>query len=183
MGRTAEASGYRVYLVGGAVRDMILGREVKDVDFVVEGDAVDLAKRVAERFGADLHPFPEFGTAHLKVGNFKLEFATARRETYPRPGSYPKVERASLKEDLIRRDFTINALAVSINPGDFSTLIDFFGGLKDLKEGSDKGPASCQLHRGPGEGSEGSEICGKVQLQNIQKHRETPQAGGKARAS
>lgn len=135
IGSIAEDLGHRVYLVGGVVRDMILGREVKDVDFVVEGNAIDLAKKVAERFGVELHPFPEFGTAHLKVGDFKLEFATARRETYPKPGSYPKVERASLKEDLIRRDFTINALAVSVNPEDFGTLIDFFDGLKDLKEG------------------------------------------------
>jgi tRNA nucleotidyltransferase (CCA-adding enzyme) len=135
VGEEARDLGYKVYLVGGVVRDLLMGREVKDVDFVVEGNALEVARRVAERFGVDLHPFPEFGTAHLKVDRYKLEFATARRETYPKPGSYPRVEVASLKEDLLRRDFTINAMAVSCDPEEFGTLIDFFGGLRDLKEG------------------------------------------------
>ena len=134
VGNTAERLGYRAYIVGGVVRDMILGKEVWDIDFVVEGDAIELARKVAEKNNVKLHPFPEFRTAHLKIGALKLEFATARRETYPRPGAYPKVEKASLKEDLIRRDFTINSMAVSINPDDFGTLIDYFGGLRDIKE-------------------------------------------------
>ncbi len=134
VGEIAKALGFRAYIVGGVVRDILLGKEVWDLDFVVEGDAIKVAQELARRHGVEVHPFPEFGTAHLKVGALKVEFATARRETYPRPGAYPKVERASLKEDLIRRDFTINAMALSVNPDDFGTLIDYFGGVRDLKD-------------------------------------------------
>ncbi len=135
VGEIARSLGYRAYIVGGVVRDILLRKEVWDVDFVVEGDAIEVAKHLAKRHHVELHPFPEFGTAHLKVGSVKVEFSTARRETYPRPGAYPKVERASLKEDLIRRDFTINAMAISVDPEDFGTLIDYFGGIRDLKDG------------------------------------------------
>nr|4WBZ_A Chain A, Poly A polymerase [Aquifex aeolicus VF5]4WBZ_B Chain B, Poly A polymerase [Aquifex aeolicus VF5]4WC0_A Chain A, Poly A polymerase [Aquifex aeolicus VF5]4WC0_B Chain B, Poly A polymerase [Aquifex aeolicus VF5]4WC1_A Chain A, Poly A polymerase [Aquifex aeolicus VF5]4WC1_B Chain B, Poly A polymerase [Aquifex aeolicus VF5]4WC2_A Chain A, Poly A polymerase [Aquifex aeolicus VF5]4WC3_A Chain A, Poly A polymerase [Aquifex aeolicus VF5]4WC4_A Chain A, Poly A polymerase [Aquifex aeolicus len=134
VGQIAKEMGLRAYIVGGVVRDILLGKEVWDVDFVVEGNAIELAKELARRHGVNVHPFPEFGTAHLKIGKLKLEFATARRETYPRPGAYPKVEPASLKEDLIRRDFTINAMAISVNLEDYGTLIDYFGGLRDLKD-------------------------------------------------
>ena len=134
VGEMAKSLGFKAYIVGGVVRDILLGKEVWDVDFVVEGDAIKLAQELAKRHGVNLHPFPEFGTAHLKVGRLKLEFATARRETYIKPGAYPKVEPASLKEDLVRRDFTINAMAISVNPEDFGTLIDYFGGLRDLKD-------------------------------------------------
>ena len=116
------------------VRDILLGKEVWDIDFVVEGNAIEVAKKLAQRHKVNVHPFPGFGTAHLKIGKLKLEFATARRESYSKPGAYPKVEPASLKEDLIRRDFTINSMAISVNPEDFAILIDYFGGLKDLKE-------------------------------------------------
>jgi len=134
VGKIAKELGMKAYIVGGVVRDILLGKEVWDIDFVVEGDAIEVARRLSEKYKTRLHPFPEFGTAHLKVGTLKLEFATARRETYPRPGAYPKVEQASLKEDLIRRDFTINAMAISVNPEDFGTLIDYFGGIRDLKD-------------------------------------------------
>ncbi|GAB6065158.1 A-adding tRNA nucleotidyltransferase [Aquifex pyrophilus] len=135
VGEIAKSLGYRAYIVGGVVRDILLGKEVWDVDFVIEGNAIKLGEELARRHGVNLHPFPEFGTAHLKIGKIKVELATARRETYPKPGAYPKVEPASLKEDLVRRDFTINAMAISVNPEDFGTLIDYFGGLRDLKEG------------------------------------------------
>ncbi len=134
IGEIAISLGCRAFVVGGVVRDILLGKEVWDIDIVVEGDAIRLAMELAEKHGVKVHPFPEFGTAHLKVGTIKIEFATARRETYARPGAYPKVERASLKEDLIRRDFTINAMAISVNPNDFGTLIDYFGGVRDLKD-------------------------------------------------
>jgi len=134
VGKIAKELGYRAYIVGGVVRDILLGKEVWDIDFVVEGNAIEVAKKLAQRHKVNVHPFPEFGTAHLKIGKLKLEFATARRESYSKPGAYPKVEPASLKEDLIRRDFTINSMAISVNPEDFAILIDYFGGLKDLKE-------------------------------------------------
>ncbi len=135
VGRIAKDLGFKAYLVGGCVRDILLKKEVWDLDFVIEGDAVKVAKELADKYGVPFHPFEEFKTAHLKIGNFKIEFATARREKYERPGAYPVVENASIKEDLLRRDFTINALALSVNPEDFGTIIDFFGGLRDLKEG------------------------------------------------
>ena len=134
IGELAAKEGFRAYMVGGAVRDILLGKEVWDIDIVVEGDAIRLAHELATRHGVKAHHFPEFGTSHLKVGDTKLEFATARRETYERPGAYPHVEKASIKEDLIRRDFTINAMAISINREDFGTLIDYFGGIRDLKD-------------------------------------------------
>ncbi len=134
VGKIAKELGYRAYIVGGVVRDILLGKEVWDIDFVVEGSAIEVAEKLAERYRVKAHPFPEFGTAHLKVGKLKLEFATARRETYRKPGAYPEVEPASLKEDLIRRDFTINAMAISVNPEDFGILIDYFGGLRDLRD-------------------------------------------------
>ncbi len=135
VGSIARSLGYRAYIVGGAVRDIILRKEVWDIDFVVEGKAIEVARLLAKEKGVELHSFPEFGTAHMKIGDLKLEFATARRETYPRPGAYPRIEEASLKEDLIRRDFTINAMALSVNPEDFGMLIDYFGGIRDLKDG------------------------------------------------
>ncbi len=134
IGETAQKMNYRVYIVGGVVRDILLGKEVWDLDFVVEGDAIEIAQRLSDLWKIDFHPFPEFGTVHMKKEKIKLEFSTARRETYPKPGAYPKVEKASLKEDLIRRDFTINAMAISVNPEDFGTLLDYFGGVRDLKD-------------------------------------------------
>ncbi len=136
VGRIAEEMGLKAYIVGGVVRDIILQRPVWDLDVVVEGgNAVELAKRVAERFGVKVHPFEEFGTAHLKFGKLKVEFATARRERYEEVGAYPQVETASLKEDLFRRDFTINTMALALNPDRFGELIDLLGGLEDLKKG------------------------------------------------
>ncbi len=134
IGEIAGSLGYKAYIVGGVVRDILLGKEVWDLDFVIEGDAIEVARKLAQRHGVDIHPFPEFGTAHLKITAVKIEFATARRETYARPGAYPRVEKASLKEDLIRRDFTINAMAISVNSEDSGTLIDYFGGVRDLKD-------------------------------------------------
>ena len=134
IGNTARELGYRVYLVGGVVRDLLMKKSIWDLDLVVEGDAVRLAQELAGRWNVNCHAFPEFGTAHMKTEGYKLEFATTRRETYPHPGSYPVVEWATLREDLLRRDFTINAMALSINPEDFGTLIDYFGGLRDLKD-------------------------------------------------
>ncbi len=134
VGEIADKLSSKAFLIGGVVRDIIMGRETSDIDFVVEGDALKVAKLLAERYGVEAHPFPAFGTSHLKIGGKKIEFATTRRETYPKPGAYPEVEPSSIKEDLIRRDFTINAMAISVNGEDFGTLIDYFGGFRDIKE-------------------------------------------------
>jgi tRNA nucleotidyltransferase (CCA-adding enzyme) len=137
VGEIAENLGMKAYIVGGVVRDIILGRPVWDLDIVVEGgSAVELAEKVAEHYGVKYHPFEEFKTAHLKVGDLKVEFATARRERYEKSGAYPEVEPASLKEDIFRRDFTINTMAIALNPDRFGELIDYLGGLKDLQNGT-----------------------------------------------
>lgn len=135
IGQEARELGYKVYLVGGVVRDLLMRKRIWDLDLVVEGDAIALACKLGEKWQVNCHTFQEFGTAHMKYKDYKLEFATTRRETYPHPGSYPVVEWATLREDLLRRDFTINAMALSLNPEDFGTLIDYFGGLRDLKDG------------------------------------------------
>ncbi|NPB06987.1 MAG: CCA tRNA nucleotidyltransferase [Aquificae bacterium] len=135
VGRLAHELGYRAYLVGGPVRDLLLSRESWDADYAVEGNALKLAERLSKELGVELHPFEPFMTAHLKVGKLKVELATARREHYERPGAYPRVEPATLNEDLKRRDFTVNAMALSVNPDDYGRLIDPLKGREDLRKG------------------------------------------------
>ncbi len=136
VGVEAQKLGMKAYIVGGVVRDIILGKPVWDLDIVVEGgNAIDLAKRLGEIYGVKVHPFEDFKTAHMKLGNLKIEFATARRERYKKSGDYPQIEPASLKEDILRRDFTINTMAVALNPEEFETLIDYLGGYEDLEKG------------------------------------------------
>jgi hypothetical protein len=132
----AAVPGLKVYAVGGCVRDWFLGRPTKDLDLAVEGDPEPLAAFCLERFGGRADAFGEFGTHRLflKKGP-RLDIATARRETYAAPAALPAVEPASLREDLYRRDFTINAMAVSIAPQDFGARLDPWGGLEDLKAG------------------------------------------------
>lgn len=107
-----------VYLVGGAVRDALLGATPVDLDFVVEGEAREVAAAVAERLRGELHEHDRFGTARVSVGGRSYDFASARAERYERPGALPDVSPASIEEDLKRRDFTINALALATGPGD-----------------------------------------------------------------
>jgi len=133
--QVAESFNYRVYLVGGIVRDFILGRENFDLDIVVEGDAIKLVKRLAHIMRVKFCRHIFFGTATLYLGDFKIDFATARKEYYPRKGALPRVFPSTLKEDLFRRDFTINAMAISLNRDDYGKLIDYYHGLDDLKKG------------------------------------------------
>jgi len=141
LGRAGDRAGMRVYMVGGIVRDLLLQRENLDVDLVVEGDAIALATSWAGHEGAHVHTHDRFGTATLQVARpglppgFKVDLATARTEFYEYPTALPTVEHSSLKKDLQRRDFTINALAVALGPSDFGTLVDHFGGQRDLKDG------------------------------------------------
>ncbi len=135
--RAAGALGVETYLVGGFVRDKILGRECRDADFVCAGDAIALAAETARQF----HPVPKvdyykhFGTAHIRVnGEFDLEFVGARKESYHPDSRKPDVEPGSIEDDQARRDFTINALAISLQKEDQGKLIDPFGGLKDLED-------------------------------------------------
>ncbi len=125
----------RVYLVGGIVRDLLLKRESFDYDIVVEGDAIELCRMLSEKLGVYFCRHHAFGTATVYYKNYKIDFATARKEFYPHWGALPRVEKATLRDDLFRRDFTINAMAVSINRGDYGKLIDLYGGYSDLKKG------------------------------------------------
>jgi len=127
---------YNVYIVGGFVRDLLLRRENFDVDIVVEGDGIKLAKAIGKELGGRIHTYKKFGTAVVILPNeFRVDIATARTEFYEFPGALPTVETSSLKLDLYRRDFTINTLAIKLNPGEFGLLLDFFGGQRDLKDG------------------------------------------------
>jgi tRNA nucleotidyltransferase (CCA-adding enzyme) len=133
-GKTADKLGYTVYLVGGSVRDLLMGEENLDIDLVIEGDGIQFAQALAEQLHARVRSHRKFGTAQVISGFRRLDIATARTEYYESPAALPKVETSSIKKDLYRRDFTINTLAVKLNPGDFGLLIDFFGGQRDIKE-------------------------------------------------
>ena len=129
----AAKRGQRVYLVGGVVRDLLLGYPNFDLDLVVEGDAVKLAQQVAETSQAKLLAHHRFGTAKLRYENFTLDLATARKETYAKPGALPAVTPGTLKDDLVRRDFSINAMAISLAANDYGELVDPYQGKSDLE--------------------------------------------------
>lgn len=131
-GEAAERQQQRLYLVGGVVRDLLLKRGNTDLDMVAEGDAIKLAEKVAIIYKAKVTTHPRFGTATLKWATRSADFVTARAETYPRPGALPKVRPGAIQDDLARRDFTINAMAIELNPRHYGELIDPFGGRQDL---------------------------------------------------
>lgn len=135
LGHVADMLGYNAYLVGGLVRDVFLKHENLDVDIVIEGDGIEFAHEFAEHYGARVRSHRKFGTAVLIFPDgFKVDVATARMEYYESPGAPPNVETSSLKLDLYRRDFTINTLAIKLNKRLYGTLIDYFGGQRDIKE-------------------------------------------------
>ena len=131
LAQEAEAS---IYLVGGPVRDALLGSPVADLDFSVEGDAVAIAKRFAGETGGKITAHPQFGTATVVADGRRVDLVTARREEYPEPGSLPRVTAGSIEDDLARRDFTVNAMALRVWPaGD--GILDPMGGFDDLESG------------------------------------------------
>jgi tRNA nucleotidyltransferase (CCA-adding enzyme) len=123
-----------LYLVGGSVRDLLLGRTNVnyDLDLVVEGDAVALAGELVEKTGGKLSAHLMFNTAKIDLGKWTIDVAMARTESYALPGALPVVTPGTLKTDLFRRDFTVNAMAVSLNAGNYGKLIDLYGGFNDL---------------------------------------------------
>ncbi|MEI8349720.1 MAG: hypothetical protein WCI77_06160 [Candidatus Omnitrophota bacterium] len=133
--RLSDSAGIRVYLVGGVVRDLILGKNIVDLDIVVEGDAILFAQAFAHTHKKQFKKHHSFGTATVYYDQYQIDFATARQETYAHAGALPSVEPAELSRDLARRDFTINAMAISLNRDDYGTLIDLHNGLIDLKRG------------------------------------------------
>lgn len=135
-GEVAERREEDVYLVGGAVRDLLLRKYNLDIDLVVEGQGIAFSRELAAQFpGCRVRGHEKFGTAAMLFEDgFKMDVATARHEFYARPGALPTVETSSIKRDLYRRDFTMNTLAVNLNPGAFGRVIDFFGGARDIKE-------------------------------------------------
>jgi tRNA nucleotidyltransferase (CCA-adding enzyme) len=124
-----------VYLVGGAVRDVLMGEPSFDVDVAVEGDGIAFGTALARALGGRAVPHDKFGTAIVLHDGGRVDVATTRTEFYGYPGALPTVEQASIRQDLYRRDFTINAMAVSLKGEDFGRLVDFFGGLRDLERG------------------------------------------------
>lgn len=137
IGELAGEQGVRAHVVGGFVRDMVLGRRNLDLDIVVEGDGVDFAEKAAAMLGVRVRVHRRFGTAVIVLDDeLHLDVASSRTEYYTRPGALPTVERSSLRQDLLRRDFTINAMAACIDPDCFGRIADPYGGLRDLERGS-----------------------------------------------
>jgi tRNA nucleotidyltransferase (CCA-adding enzyme) len=159
---TAAHMGYSIYFVGGLVRDLLLEIPIVDIDIVVEGDAIALARRLRQQFGGRVRSHGRFGTAKWLIEGesvqelrsalcpsrsetealaqqgglpSSVDFVTARTEFYTHPTALPEVERSSIKQDLHRRDFTINTLAIRLDPDNFGELLDFYGGEADLHQG------------------------------------------------
>ena len=136
IGRIADCESIPVYIVGGYVRDHLLGKQVKDTDIVVIGSGVEFAKKVAKDFGrTNLILFENFGTAMLPLDDRKLEFVGARKESYSKDSRKPHVEGGTLDDDLLRRDFTVNAMAASLNAKTLGQLVDPLEGRSDLQAG------------------------------------------------
>ena len=133
VGELADERGQRAFVIGGFVRDLLLDRPCKDIDIVTEGSGIALARATAKRMGVDqVHVFKNFGTAMFKARDYEVEFVGARKESYSRGSRKPVVEDGTLEDDQNRRDFTINAMAISLNADSFGKLVDPFGGMDDL---------------------------------------------------
>ncbi len=136
LSQTADSLGLECYVVGGYVRDLFLERPSKDIDVVVVGSGLDMAKAYGKALGRGAHVslFKNFGTAQVKKGSLEVEFVGARKESYHRESRNPIVENGTLEDDQNRRDFTINAMAICLNSARFGELVDPFGGIQDLQD-------------------------------------------------
>ncbi len=135
IGKEADKKKIHAYLVGGVVRDAFLKVPNFDLDFVVEANAIKFAESLNKILKGNLEVHRAFKTATVIYKDLRIDLVTARSESYKHPASYPDVKPATIKEDLFRRDFTINAMSISINKKSFGELIDFYNGYKDLKKG------------------------------------------------
>jgi tRNA nucleotidyltransferase (CCA-adding enzyme) len=124
--------GHSAYLVGGGVRDILLKRPIKDLDIVIEGNALDVAELIAEGKDYQIIHYPDFCTATIVLERYRVDLVTARAESYPAPAALPIITPSDLRDDMYRRDFTINSMALAL---DDYRLIDFFGGYRDLNDG------------------------------------------------
>ena len=131
----AEEKGVRAFVIGGYVRDCFLVRECNDIDIVVEGSGIEFAEAVGARTGKYVSYFKNFGTAMLHYQGDEIEFVGARKESYRRESRNPIVENGSIEDDQLRRDFTINAMAFSLQKDNYGELVDPFGGIRDLDAG------------------------------------------------
>ena len=134
-GRLAADKGDKLYLVGGVVRDLLLGNSNLDIDLVVKGDAIALAQQLVEKEAGKITAHKRFNTAKIKWHKWSIDMASARSESYAQPGALPTVKPGCLNDDLLRRDFTINAMAVELSPQGYGHLIDPYSGQKDLRQG------------------------------------------------
>jgi tRNA nucleotidyltransferase (CCA-adding enzyme) len=132
-GKTADEMNYRAYIVGGGVRDLIINNKKDvDIDIVIEGNAINFAENLAKKYNGYVVSHEKYGTAKLHLKNQVIDLATARTEFYEYPAANPDVDFSSIKHDLYRRDFTINALAIHLNSDSFGEILDFFNGYKDI---------------------------------------------------
>lgn len=132
-GNLADEMGYKAYIVGGGVRDLIIdNKNDVDIDIVIEGNAINFAENLSKKYGGYVISHEKYGTAKLHLKNQVIDLATARTEFYEYPAANPDVDFSSIKHDLYRRDFTINALAIHLNNDSFGQILDFFNGYKDI---------------------------------------------------
>ncbi len=142
----ADEIGVELYIVGGYVRDIILNRERKEIDFLIIGDGTEFTQKFAKGLGVEnISVYKNFGTAHFRYEDFDLEFVGARKESYSRTSRKPDVKSGTFKDDISRRDFTINTLAVSLNKNNYGELIDLFNGKGDLENKFIKTPLNPEI--------------------------------------
>ena len=145
IGKFAGENDYQVHVVGGYVRDYFLDRPRHDLDCTVEGDAIEFARKLAEKYNTKAVIYERFRTALVPIGEYHCEFVGTRKEVYQENSRKPIVTEGTLEDDIKRRDFTINAMAASLNPGRLGRITDLFSGIEDMKKGLLKTPLDPEI--------------------------------------